>query len=307
LKKSARREGTLQSFRFNSGMHLHIADFKPSERIVERFGSGEPVIRFYFHLLASGYWELKSPYRSPSQYKMIRSDGISSVIFYPEMEGRMCLPVDHRQFHLSIYLSPTMVNTYLGCCFDQLPKALVDISKGCTQIGFSHESSLSKMMDLSIQSLLNCPYTGSMKALYMENKAVELILHKIAQTMPLDDKRTTPPEIERQEIDRIHRARDILCRDLEAPPRLADLAHAVGTNHSRLNRGFRQLYGTTVFGYLRRERLLKARRLIEIEDASVIEAAFSVGYNSISSFSKAFSEHFGMRPIACRKKKVFSV
>jgi AraC family transcriptional regulator, transcriptional activator of the genes for pyochelin and ferripyochelin receptors len=307
LRKRARREGTLQSFRFNSGMHLHIADFKPSETIVERFGSGDPAFRFYFHVLASGHWELKSPYRSTSQNKLIRSNGFSSVIFYPEMEGKMCLPVDRRQFHVSIYISPSMLNTYLGCCLDQLPKALIDISQGCVETGFSHESPFCQMMNLSIQHLLDCPYTGPMKALYMENKAVELIVHKLAQTVSSDGRRGAPPKIELQETDRIHRARDILCRDLETPPRLSDLAHAVGTNHGRLNRGFRELYGTTVFGYLRQKRLIEARRLIEIEDASVTEAALSVGYNSISSFSKAFSEYFGMRPMICRKKKIISV
>jgi AraC family transcriptional activator of pyochelin receptor len=307
LKKKARREGTLQSFRFNSGMHLHIADFKPSENIVERFGSGDPVLRFYFHVLASGHWELKSPYRSIAQSELIRSNGFSSIIFYPEMEGKMFLPVDRRQFHLSIYIRPSMLNTYLGGCLGQLPKALVEISQGSVDTGFSHESPFSQMMNLSLQHLLDCPYTGPMKSLFMENKAVELIVHKLAQTLPSGDKKGSPQKMGPHETDRIHHAREILCRDLESPPRLSDLAHAVGTNHSRLNSGFRELYGTTVFGYLRRKRLIEARRLIEIEDASVTEAAFSVGYNSISSFSKAFSEYFGMRPMKCRKKKIISV
>lgn len=307
MKKKARREGTLQSFRFNSGMHLHIADFKPSENIVERFGSGDPVLRFYFHVLASGHWELKSPYRSIAQSELIRSNGFSSIIFYPEMEGKMFLPVDRRQFHLSIYIRPSMLNTYLGGCLGQLPKALVDISQGSVETGFSHESPFSQMMNLSLQHLLDCPYTGPMKSLFMENKAVELIVHKLAQILPLEDKKESPQKMGPHETDRIHRAREILCRDLESPPRLSDLAHAVGTNHNRLNSGFRELYGTTVFGYLRRMRLVEARRLIETEDASVTEAAFSVGYNSISSFSKAFSEHFGMRPMKCRKKKIISV
>lgn len=307
MKKRARREGSLQSFRFNSGMHLHIADFKPSETIVERFGSGDPAFRFYFHILASGHWELKSPYRSISQRELIRSNGLSSVIFYSEMEGKMFLPVDRRQFHLSIYIRPSMLNTYLGGCLDQLPKSLIDISQGCVETGFSHESPLSQMMNLSIQHLLDCPYAGPMKELYLETKAVELIVHKLAQTITSDDKQDSQKKIELLETDRIHRARDILCRDLESPPRLSDLAHAVGTNHSRLNQNFRELYGTTVFGYLRRKRLIEARRLIETEDASVTEAAFSVGYNSISSFSKAFYEYFGMRPMKCRKKKIISV
>jgi AraC family transcriptional activator of pyochelin receptor len=199
------------------------------------------------------------------------------------------------------------LNAYLGSCLNQLPKTLVDISQGCVDTGFSHESLFSQMMGLSIQQLLDCPYTGPMKDLFMENKAVELIVHKLAQISTSDDKRNSSMTTEPLETDRVHRARDILCRDLEFPPRLSDLAHAVGTNHSRLNRGFRKIYGTTVFGYLRRKRLIEARRLIEIEDASVTEAALSVGYNSISSFSKVFSEHFGMRPMRCRKKKIIGV
>jgi AraC family transcriptional activator of pyochelin receptor len=304
LKKRARREGFLQSFRFNSGLHLHIADFAPSETIVERFGSGDPVLRFYFNILASGHWELQSPYRTTSREQLIRSNNFSSVVFYPEMEGKMCLPVDRRQFHISIYVSPSTLNTYIGGRLDQFPKALIDISQGSVETGFFHESSFSKMMNLSIQHLLDCPYTGYMKELFMENKAIELIVHKSAQTVSVNGKRDTPFKIELHETERIHRARDILCRNLENPPRLSDLAHAVGTNHSRLNLGFRELYGTTVFGYLRQKRLIEARRLIEMEDANVTEAALSVGYNSISSFSKAFFEYFGMQPVLCRKNKI---
>ncbi len=288
-------------------MHLHIADFKPSETIVERFGSGDPALRFYFHIFASGHWELKSPYRSTYQNKLIRSDGFSSLIFYPEMEGKMCLPVDRRQFHLSIYVRPSMLNTYFGGRLDQLPKSLADISQGCVETGFSHESSFSQMMNQSIRDLLDCPYTGPMRELFMESKAIELIVHKLAQTVSGKDEMKPPLKMDLQEAGRIHRARDILCRDLETPPRLSDLAHAVGTNHTLLNRGFRELYGTTVFGYLRQQRLIEARRLLEREDASVTEAALSVGYDSISSFSKAFSEYFGIRPVRCRKKKIISV
>ncbi|MEJ2659122.1 MAG: AraC family transcriptional regulator [Desulfobacteraceae bacterium] len=284
-----------------------MADFKPSEPIVERFGSEDPAFRFYFYILSSGHWELKSPYRSVSQGKLILSNSFSSAIFYPEMEGRMFLPTNHRQIHLSIYIRPSMLNTYIGGRLHHLPKALLDITQGSIEIGFSHESPLSQMMNLSIWQLLECPYTGPMKELFMENKAIELIVHKLAQTITLEDNRDPPLKMELHEMDRIHRASEILCRDLETPPSLSALAHAVGTNHCRLNRGFRELYGTSVFGYLRQRRLIEARRLIEIEDASVTQAALNVGYNSISSFSKAFYDYFGMRPMNCRKKKIISI
>jgi AraC-like DNA-binding protein len=303
LEKRELRKGSMRSFHLGSGIDLYIADFIPSESIEQRFETTNPVLRFYFHIFGSGYWELHSPYRSTSQNRLIHSDSLSSVLFYPEMEGKMHLPVEQRQFHLSVYITPSLLNTYLGGGLDQFPEDLRAISEGCVDKGFSHAGPLSQMMNLAIQHLLDCPYTGPMKALYMESKAMELIVHKLAQTLSVDKTKDMPRKAGPDEMERIHHARDILCSDLENPPRLFDLAHTVGTNHSQLNVGFRELFGTTVFGYLRQMRLLEARRMLEEEDMNVIEAALSVGYSSVSSFSKAFSEHFGLQPVMCRKKK----
>jgi AraC-like DNA-binding protein len=302
LKKRGRRHGSMQSFRFNSDMALHIADFIPNEAIRQRFETEKPLLRFYFHLLGSGYWELYSPYHGTTQNRVNHFDGLSTILFYPQMEAKMHLPVDRRQFHLSIYITPPLLRHYLGDRLDPFPKDLIAISEGCLDRGFFHGGSMSRMMNLAVQHLLDCPYTGPMKTLYMENKAIELIVHKLAQTVSMDTTKEKPSKVGPQETDRIHRARDILCRDLETPPRLSELAHAVGTNHCRLNVGFRELYGTTVFGFLRQKRLEEARRLLEEEHASVTEAALSVGYNSIPSFSKAFTEYFGLKPMLCRKK-----
>ncbi|MGB9496891.1 MAG: helix-turn-helix domain-containing protein [Dissulfuribacterales bacterium] len=41
--------------------------------------------------------------------------------------------------------------------------------------------------------------------------------------------------------------------------------------------------------------------MLEKQRMSVTEAAFSVGYNSLPSFSTAFSRHFGLKPIMCMK------
>ncbi|MFZ1986716.1 MAG: AraC family transcriptional regulator, partial [Desulfatitalea sp.] len=132
--------------------------------------------------------------------------------------------------------------------------------------------------------------------------AMELILHKLAQTVCEDDGGGRPLKPNRHETDRLYHVREILCGDLENPPGLFDLAHAVGTNHCRVNTCFRELYGATVFDYLRQKRLIEARRLIEEEDMDVTEAALRVDYKSILSFSKAFSEHFGLPPIKFRKR-----
>jgi AraC-like DNA-binding protein len=108
-------------------------------------------------------------------------------------------------------------------------------------------------------------------------------------------------------MERIRHAREILCSDLETPPKLHDLARCVGINHVKLNVGFRKMYGTTVFGYLRRMRLLEAKRLIDQGDMNVTEVALSVGYSSLPSFSKAFTEFYGIPPMQCLKKRFWSI
>ncbi len=297
-----RHTGTMQSFQPACGLDIHIADFVPSKTIARRFESATPVLRFYFHLLGNGYWELHSPHHGRIPSKMIHTDRLSSVLFYPEMEGKIYLPGKCRQYHLSICIAPSRLITYLGDRLVSFPQELRAISEGRLKKGYAHTGPLSRMMVQTVRHLLDCPYTGSMQALYLETKAMELIVHKLAQAISEDNSRDKPLQPNRSETERLWHARELLCRDLENPPGLFSLARSVGTNHCKLNAGFRELFGTTVFDYLRQKRLNEARRLIEEENVNVTEAALSVGYSSISSFSKAFSRHFGLSPVKIRKR-----
>jgi AraC family transcriptional regulator, transcriptional activator of the genes for pyochelin and ferripyochelin receptors len=56
--------------------------------------------------------------------------------------------------------------------------------------------------------------------------------------------------IQMNEVDRIHEARKILLQRINHPPSLMALARSVGVNDNAWKRGFRRVFGTTVFGYL---------------------------------------------------------
>jgi AraC family transcriptional regulator, transcriptional activator of the genes for pyochelin and ferripyochelin receptors len=77
---------------------------------------------------------------------------------------------------------------------------------------------------------------------------------------------------------------------------LIKLARQVGLNDYKLKRGFRQLFGTTVFGYLHAERMEKARTLLMNRQMKVTEVSHTVGYASLPSFSLAFRKRFGVSP-----------
>ncbi len=99
-----------------------------------------------------------------------------------------------------------------------------------------------------------------------------------------------------QDVERVKHARALLCDNLQNPPTLLELARTVGLHHSKLNTGFRKIYGTTTFGYLRQARLVMARVFLDDGRMNVTETAFSVGYSSPSHLAKAFKEFCGTSP-----------
>jgi AraC-like DNA-binding protein len=132
--------------------------------------------------------------------------------------------------------------------------------------------------------------------MYLESKAIELISYQLAPLLSTETQCKTPLVLRPDDIERISEARDILVRNMENPPFLPELAKQVGINVTKLKRGFRQVFGTSVFGYLRSYRIEKARQLLANGKMSVTEVVFAIGYSSPSHFTRAFAKHFGLNP-----------
>jgi AraC-like DNA-binding protein len=76
----------------------------------------------------------------------------------------------------------------------------------------------------------------------------------------------------------------------------------VAINDFKLKLGFKQIYGTTVFGYIRDERMRIARNLLERGECNVSQAALVVGYESLPSFIRQFKKRYGYNPGECKPK-----
>jgi len=90
-----------------------------------------------------------------------------------------------------------------------------------------------------------------------------------------------------------------------APPTLHEIALTIGLNTNKLKRGFKQVFGTTVFGLIRNIRLEEARVLLQEGNFSVTEVALQVGYNSLSHFARLFKQTYGLYPHAFMKQISF--
>lgn len=158
---------------------------------------------------------------------------------------------------------------------------------------FFTEAVIPMSLQISAKQILECPLEGNFKKMFLEYKALELLY---TQFSLLDSIAAFSKGITDFEEKATRKAYIILMEDISAPPSLPGLAKNVGLSHTRLNKLFRLIYGNTVFGILRKERLECARRLLEDGRRNVSEIAYECGFSSPSHLSRAFVEQFGSQP-----------
>jgi AraC-like DNA-binding protein len=98
------------------------------------------------------------------------------------------------------------------------------------------------------------------------------------------------------DIRKVHLAREILLHDLQHPPSMTLLARQSGLNTFKLKAGFKQVYGNSVFGYLKDYRLGQAKAMIREGGKTVTAVAYETGYSTLQHFSNEFKKKFGMSP-----------
>jgi AraC-like DNA-binding protein len=137
--------------------------------------------------------------------------------------------------------------------------------------------------------------------LYCTAKANELLYVSLndAQQNVVDDHRVPHGSDSDQRL--INQARDLLESQFAAPPRLSVLARRVGMNHTKLCALFKCRFGESVFDFVRRRRLEHAYDLLTQSGQQVRQVATAVGYRHHSTFTAAFTRHFGVTPKRARR------
>ncbi len=75
-----------------------------------------------------------------------------------------------------------------------------------------------------------------------------------------------------------------------------DLARTAGLSRAHFSRAFRRAFGESPHAYLLTRRLERAAALLRNTDRSVAEICFSVGLQSVGSFTSSFTKTFGVPP-----------
>lgn len=151
---------------------------------------------------------------------------------------------------------------------------------------------MSPDMLIAVDKIFNTSYTGATRTMFIKSQVLELLSHFFAIA-------ASPGRIKDKE--KLYHAKEIISNNMETPPSLDELSKLTGLNTFKLKKNFKALFGVPVFKYLQNERLKKAHEILSTSDMSIQETAWSVGYESLSSFSSAYLKKFGFRPSETKK------
>jgi AraC-like DNA-binding protein len=96
------------------------------------------------------------------------------------------------------------------------------------------------------------------------------------------------------------RAKDLADARYFEPLGVDQLARAAGLSRAHFSREFRRAFGEAPHAYLLTRRLERAAALLRDTDRSVADICFSIGLQSVGSFTTSFTRAFGCSPTSYR-------
>lgn len=293
-------KGWLRMIKLRPGLVMGIGKYRLERALVVNFELAHSPITFEFSV--SGNVSHTITYESGTEDLWHNKQGHSIITCLPPCQGVLRPPIDTSVNCVSLHVEPRLLNTLLKGQTHIFRTDILNSDTETIKRPYCQMSPITSEMIVAVYQILNCSQQFPFKRMYLESKALELIALSLAQFVTSEGVEQKSAELRPDDIKRIRRAKEIINREYADPPTLFQLAKSVGITHSKLNYGFRKIYDVTVFGYLRKIRLEHARRLLIEQGLSVTDVAYAVGYDSLPSFSTAFSKHFGIRPIKCIKK-----
>lgn len=97
-------------------------------------------------------------------------------------------------------------------------------------------------------------------------------------------------------IELMDQAKNLLESELQNPPSIAELAHLIGLNETYLKIHFKAAFDSTIYGFVKKQRIQKAKELLIEKEMNVSEIAREVGYKHPTHFTAAFKKVIGISP-----------
>lgn len=195
----------------------------------------------------------------------------------------------HKSSMLTICLSGSFITKIFGS--NQLPDWFNGDNKG-EIIPINKGVYFKGRLQHLLNDILNANQAPYIKRIYLEARILELLSHQLEQ---VENRHTSASNLNSTDNARLHEARLLVEQNLKNPWSLTELSRKTGLNDFKLKKGFKLLFGNTVFGYLGELRMTTAYKLLQ-NGERVSTVAETVGYKNPHHFTVAFKKRYNVLP-----------
>lgn len=280
--------GTLKFFRINPDLILTTC----SNRVSSTHIVNEQIACDYFIF----FFMLEGGLNNYSFEQPAPFEGGRGALYYLNSYGRLAFPEQEKNRFLTLIVSPAYLFDRILRGGELNPEALISLEREYRASTLIANSTYDITTRTILEQIVNCPFEGGIKRLYLEGKVMELLatyfnaLCRGSSPLPSEER------LNRQDVERLKALKELLGSAFDRPLTLNKLAREAGLNEFKLKQGFKKLFGTTVFNHIRELRMQHALQLMLDGESNIGEISARVGYSNPSNFSRNFKKRFGLNP-----------
>jgi AraC-like DNA-binding protein len=288
-------EGYWELTQIRNDLYVIVSDFaykNPRFEIVP----GDGLIQFNFKVSGDMTYAITRPgplrFNRPSLHVWRQPQGIDM--------REWTAPSAHERV-VAISVRPEfLVEHFLPSSAEVPARLKTFVSKSQGRVDYCQVPLTQQMIEVTTK-LLNNPYSGELALTYTEALTLELLCIAVGDFCSLPEQPSE--EYSERELRALGATRKLLMEQFAPAPTLRKIARSVGLSEKALTRGFKAVYGETIFDFSLRCRMQHALALLRDRQWSVDRVSEAAGYSHPTSFATAFRRHFGMRPLDVKRLK----
>lgn len=287
-------KGYVKRYTYKQGLGVSVSSMRLHEDFVYTF----KVDNNFFELvyIQAGYLEIYDA-NSKNHHRVTSGEYFFNVS--KQAAGQVTHPKNETVSYIAINIHPAFIDS-LGKTTTAMIVKINQFRKACGGGPVFIESSPD--VKILLEKMLNCSQADdTIHNLTLQAAVIELLAYCLARL----SLRSTPNaalKLSPTDLSQLNLAKQLLLDNMTAPPSIAKLSKELYLNPYKLKLGFKAVFGTTLYGYLRDKRIERAQLLLKTTDLMINTIALQVGYGNSSSFITSFKNKCGMTPKQYRQQ-----
>ncbi len=275
--------GSFKLISFHEYFVILIADYTPAETFEKISEISQPYIEISQFETATSSWRV-------GKQKLKSVDpGICCYINTSRTVSAYCEAGKPVRF-TKVLITQDYFDEYIQQSYGDSYKQTLDTISYLTRNPNSPE------LNFIFQQIRDCTAVGTALQIYLDSKVLEmlsLVTHHYNQARA---HKRLPVRLDPKDRRALAKTITYMKKNLAAYPSMGELARLANMSESRYQLAFKQVYGTTVYEYLKELRMNYALLLLRDSDFTIRMIAGMVGYSNAGHFSGLFRKLYGLSP-----------